>query len=739
MVHIIPLFVGQRRLNTGNTVQYPGSSPVGEAVQQLGEEWQAIAERYEQRMAQQRAFDTEIAARRLNGEIAQAEADAVANAPADGAGLHDAMYGQVDPRNGRVLQTGQFDTLFANFLKQVPPELRPGLSSRKEALREAGAWRMAAQQLQRRKQYEQDKVSEAQTAELNNIMQSDPNDRAAFDAARQRGLDLIASMDLDPQSKAQAETAWRDSSAKTRIEALIANNPRTALNLLGLKSSSTDEPNVALRGNDGITTGAITQADSSVASSEKEDRLRKIDPSERVGQAFLDNAPISALLAQLSPGSYDDVIRQARSADAASFIAAHADLDTDAQKAKAAITNMEPYSGSRHDDTEFAQVFGAEEGGKRSRNFNWRADVSPYFANMRVMPTNEIDASIFAAKPVPNRFSPKQDPEMYKLDQARFEKDEKRYELNADAAALVIQQRQVDPAAYARKVTPSLDAALKDLSTPENLQAALTQSFAAQRQLGITKPQPLPRSDAEGLLAAWSNSPDPEEAERKALEAIIDPRSRKALTKQLDYIKATQSQTPTGIESEPSEDDTGAAEPGQSPTRKSPKSIYLSPADILRLKKTVMTEWDQGHEEAEAKGVLDTILNRLVSRHFGDSIKEIVNKDAQFTAVNSYRSRAEGQYDVDQLSINDPRFGRVSRVIDEYLLQRAAGAPPAAGDDLNYANPDLVDAKSRAWVDNELHGKWLGKHHHGTTKENRPFLPGEFGINLPEDYYPAEP
>ncbi|TIO38441.1 MAG: hypothetical protein E5X96_03025, partial [Mesorhizobium sp.] len=66
-------------------------------MQQFGDRWQAAAERYEQRKAQQQAFDTEIAARRLNGELAKAEADAVANAPADGAGLHEAMYGQVDP------------------------------------------------------------------------------------------------------------------------------------------------------------------------------------------------------------------------------------------------------------------------------------------------------------------------------------------------------------------------------------------------------------------------------------------------------------------------------------------------------------------------------------------------------------------------------------------------------------------------------------------------------------------
>ena len=416
-------------------------------------------------MAQQRAFDTEIAARRLNDEIARAEVDAVANAPADGAGLHDAMYGQVDPRTGQVVKTGLFDTLFSDLLKRAPAELRSGLASRKAALREAGSLRMAMQQLQRRKQYEHDQVSAAQTDELDNIARSDPNDAAAFEAARQRGLDLIASMGLDPQGRSQAEAAWRDRTAKSRVEVLIAGNPRTALDLLGLRCSSSNQSTLPDQGVDSMTTGSVARNDNSGLSGEKEGRLHKADPSERVGQAFLDKAPIDALLAQLSPGSYDDVVRQARSADAGSFISLHADLDTDAQRAKAAIANMEPYSGSRHDDTEFAQVFGAEEGSKKSRAFNWRADVSPYLADMRVMPTNQVDTSIFAAKPVPNQFSPKQDPELYKLDQARYEKDERRYELNADAAALVIQQRQVDPAAYARKVIPSLDAALKDLST----------------------------------------------------------------------------------------------------------------------------------------------------------------------------------------------------------------------------------------------------------------------------------
>ena len=130
MVHIIPLFTNQRRPDAGNALPPEAAGP-------LDPYWQEVADHYARRMARQQSFDTEIAARRLDGEIASAEADTVANVPADGEGLHHAMYGEVDPFNGRVVLKGRFDTLFDNFLKQAPPELRAGLASRKPALREA--------------------------------------------------------------------------------------------------------------------------------------------------------------------------------------------------------------------------------------------------------------------------------------------------------------------------------------------------------------------------------------------------------------------------------------------------------------------------------------------------------------------------------------------------------------------------------------------------------------------------
>ncbi|OBQ66945.1 hypothetical protein [Mesorhizobium loti] len=57
MVHVIPLSIVRRRLDTGSTPQYPQGSPIGGAMQGFGEHLSAVAERYQQMKDQQEAFD----------------------------------------------------------------------------------------------------------------------------------------------------------------------------------------------------------------------------------------------------------------------------------------------------------------------------------------------------------------------------------------------------------------------------------------------------------------------------------------------------------------------------------------------------------------------------------------------------------------------------------------------------------------------------------------------------------
>lgn len=160
------------------------------------------------------------------------------------------------------------------------------------------------------------------------------------------------------------------------------------------------------------------------------------------------------------------------------------------------------------------------------------------------------------------------------------------------------------------------------------------------------------------------------------------------------------------------------------------KSITLTPKEITDLKKTLMTEWVTKQGDAQGKGIIDTILNRRASGKWGDSVTDVVNARKQFSDVNGPPAWKHGRRSVDDLSVNDPRYARASRLVDEYLPQRAAGTPSIVGDHLNYANRAQSDAVNHRWIDT-LDGPKLGAHRHGTTADLQRFRPGEYGINLP--------
>ncbi|RUU63924.1 hypothetical protein EOD03_37725, partial [Mesorhizobium sp. M7A.T.Ca.TU.009.01.1.2] len=154
-----------------------------------------------------------------------------ANAPPDGSGLHETMYGQVDPRNGQVVKSGLFDTLFDDALPGMPESQRINFARQKEAMRAVGARRMAQRQLQQRKDYEQAQVDTALKTSAIAIGNANPDDTVTFEAARQEGLDLIDKMGLDPGIRQQKVKDWFGTAAKTRFEALIAKDPKRALEM----------------------------------------------------------------------------------------------------------------------------------------------------------------------------------------------------------------------------------------------------------------------------------------------------------------------------------------------------------------------------------------------------------------------------------------------------------------------------------------------------------------------------
>ncbi|MGF7155847.1 LysM peptidoglycan-binding domain-containing protein [Novosphingobium gossypii] len=162
-------------------------------------------------------------------------------------------------------------------------------------------------------------------------------------------------------------------------------------------------------------------------------------------------------------------------------------------------------------------------------------------------------------------------------------------------------------------------------------------------------------------------------------------------------------------------------------------ALHLSAQDVTNIKKTLQTEWVQSAGDAQARGIVDTILNRQASGHWGDSVADVVNARNQFSDINGPISRRDGRTSVDQLP--ESRISsRVDTLVDTYLAERAAGTPSSVGDNLNYANPHFSDARNLGWI-NALEGPVLGRgnavHHHGTTPDLQSHRPGAFEVVLP--------
>lgn len=165
---------------------------------------------------------------------------------------------------------------------------------------------------------------------------------------------------------------------------------------------------------------------------------------------------------------------------------------------------------------------------------------------------------------------------------------------------------------------------------------------------------------------------------------------------------------------------------------RSGSTLNLSGKDVVDLKKTVQTEWD-GRSVMQGRGIVDTILNRDASGHWGRSVGSVVDSRSQFSNINGPVAWKEGRRSVDQFPASRVT-ARTSSMVDAWLAARAAGAPSSVGDNLNYANPNYSSRRNLPWI-NRLGGPTYGSgesiHRHGTTPELEKYRPGAYGVALP--------
>jgi len=219
------------------------------------------------------------------------------------------------------------------------------------------------------------------------------------------------------------------------------------------------------------------------------ERVGEVLKKDRLDEALADkDRPVAALLADLSPGTADALLRQARSANASRLIGAGSDISLAIQNAPKAFAETGKYPGVMRGPEDFATVFGAEEGGRQFANLDRQVKTGQQVFDMHAMPDRQIQARLRAAAAGAG-----QSPE-----------DQLKYETTAAAAQQIWEARWKDPAGQAGKALPQVDAAWRAAAEqgwrdPAAVQNALALSIAAQHYLGVGNARPVPQSVLKDL------------------------------------------------------------------------------------------------------------------------------------------------------------------------------------------------------------------------------------------------
>jgi hypothetical protein len=299
---------------------------------------------------------------------------------------------------------------------------------------------------------------------------------------------------------------WVSTAAKARFEALIAKDPRRALEMFGVRAPAAGSE----AADDSAQAAGGSVSGSFKAAAGKDDRIGR---------------PATDALADLSQDDIQRLIDRAHAATAAQLVEARTNIALASQNAPDAIANTGSYSGKMPSPTDFAAVYGTEEGGKQYRDFAQKIDVGRQAFGMRIMPSQAIRDLLRDVGP---GLGSSQD------------EDQGHRDLLAEAARQSLSARTADPGGYARHVFPNVDAAWEDVS--KGYQSAAVLSVAAQQQLGIEDIQPLPNSVAEDTVMSLINKGSQREgafnANRNLFGEIPDPAMRLSLIKQMIYASA---------------------------------------------------------------------------------------------------------------------------------------------------------------------------------------------------------
>ena len=176
------------------------------------------------------------------------------------------------------------------------------------------------------------------------------------------------------------------------------------------------------------------------------------------------------------------------------------------------------------------------------------------------------------------------------------------------------------------------------------------------------------------------------------------------------------------------------------------ESLSLTEQDVIDLIKVTSTEVVLFKSEIafqqQTAGVVDTILNRVKSGHWGNTVRDVVNAHRQFSKITGPKN-LDPYGSVQNMPLKDVHE-RTKQYVKKYLKERSNGRKSIVGNNLNYANKYVSDDYNRtAWVNafheeavksNLIFGSGKAVHAHGTTVDLMRYRPKEFYVLLPTNF-----
>lgn len=183
-------------------------------------------------------------------------------------------------------------------------------------------------------------------------------------------------------------------------------------------------------------------------------------------------------------------------------------LSTIADNAPAAVAQTGQWAGDLPTANDFVKAYGGAEGIQKYQAFESDMDTSKTLFGMRTMSNDQIAAAVKSSVPVSGGNT--------------SAIDGKRYQVISQAADSVLKARATDPAGYTMDAFPQVGDAFKAAGEDHTLfPQALTMMAEAQKKLGITQPELLPKAMASQAADAFKDQTLPAQQRISSVAGLV--------------------------------------------------------------------------------------------------------------------------------------------------------------------------------------------------------------------------